>query len=96
MAQREFQSVRDLIPQTLANLAKRGGPVALGPLWTQVAGEAVSRHVRLVGLEGDTLILAAATAQWKREVRALEAALLTRLAAAVGAGVIRRLSVDVP
>lgn len=60
--------------------------------WTAAVGAAVDR-VTSVRLEGDVLLVDAATPQWSREVRRSIGVILPRLQALLGKDTIRKLEV---
>jgi predicted nucleic acid-binding Zn ribbon protein len=93
---KDFRRAQDLLRGGLARLARDGGAVALGPLWEEIAGEQIAKHVRAIALEGDALILEADNPRWRSEMAVHQAALLARLAEALGPSAPSRLSVRVP
>jgi predicted nucleic acid-binding Zn ribbon protein len=93
MSPKDFQPVEALLSPMLARLARGGGAVALGPVWSQVAGPQISRQVRPVAFEDGALVLEAATPRWQAEVSLLAAELLQKLNAALGGERVERLLV---
>ena len=96
----------DRDPQPLGKLAARlaaargwtdqlaGGQVFAK--WGQLVGEDVAQHAKPITLrEGELLVQAESTA-WATQLRLLQRALLSRIAAAVGPGVVKRLKVQGP
>ena len=73
----------------------RDGPLSQGKIafaWSAVVGPAVQRATA-VHLEGDILIVDAASAQWGREVARSSPMILRRLQALLGADAVREISV---
>jgi hypothetical protein len=56
----------------------------LKALWPAIAGEAVSNHTEVVGIQGDVMRVRADTASWLKTVRDLKGALIMRLQRAAG------------
>ena len=51
----------------------------LQPLWREAVGETIARSCRPVSLEGRTLVIAAATDQWARELERKAPEIVARL-----------------
>lgn len=56
----------------------------LRSLWPEIAGEAVSNHTEVVGIQGDVMRVRADTASWLKTVRDLKGTLVLRLQRAAG------------
>ena len=94
MAQRSFTALRDLFPSLSAQLTRDSASAALAPAWREAVGEGIAQHTRLLGLEGTTLVVWAATPRWRGELATLEPQLLARLARSLGAGRVLRIRVQ--
>ena len=57
----------------------------LKSLWPAIAGEAVSNHTEVVGIQGDVMRVRADTASWLKTVRDLKGTLVLRLQRSAGA-----------
>lgn len=93
MARSEFKSLDSLLPRVLAKLAGesgRGRPLA--PVWAVVAGPHIARHSTPHLLEGTTLVLTVASAEWAQALAREEASLCERLNERLGAGAVTALS----
>jgi len=86
-------SLRRLLEGVLANLDLRGQfREHLAVLaWPGVAGKVVASHAQAEGVRGGVLIVATDTPAWAQELQMRRRALLDRLAAEVGPGVIREI-----
>ena len=92
-----FYAVRPLtsaLPGALSELLK-DAPLSPGKVsfaWRAAVGPALERETS-VRLEGGTLIVDAASAQWAREVRRSSTMIVKRLQTLLGAGVVTVISV---
>jgi predicted nucleic acid-binding Zn ribbon protein len=90
-AKRGEASLRRLLEGVLANLNLRGQfREHLAVLaWPGVAGKVVAAHAQAEGVRDGVLMVATDTPAWAQELQMRRRALLERVAAEVGAGVIR-------
>lgn len=96
MAHHDPQRMSALLPELLGKVAKESGQArGLAVLWRQAVGDRIADAVRPISLRGGTLLLAAATPEWHREVAGRHADLLARVQAAVNAADIRALAFTV-
>jgi len=82
------------LPGALAELLK-DAPLSPGKVsfaWRAAVGAALERETS-VRLEGGTLIVDAASAQWAREVRRSSSIILNRLQSLLGADAVKAISV---
>jgi hypothetical protein len=89
-----MQSIAEGIPGALAELL-RGTPMSPGKTefaWGVAVGPALKR-VTAIQLEGDLLLVDAATPQWAGEISRSRDVILSRLQALLGPATVRRLSV---
>ena len=79
------------------NLGGQGGPALVDLLgrWPAVVGEQLAAHCRPVSLRSGALVIAVDEPAWGAQLGWLEADLLRRLAEALGAGVVTRITVRV-
>jgi hypothetical protein len=92
-AKRGEASLRRLLEGVLANLNLRGQfREHLAVLaWPGVAGKVVAAHAQAEGVRDGVLMVATDTPAWAQELQMRRRALLERLAAEVGPGVIREI-----
>lgn len=64
--------------------------------WTQVVGEDVASHAEPTGLRDGVLGISAESTAWATQLRLLQAQILAKIAAAVGAGVVTSLRITGP
>lgn len=64
--------------------------------WPQLAGTEIAEHCTPVSLRDGELVLQAESTAWATQLRQLQRQLLAKLAAAVGDGVVRRITVVGP
>ena len=87
--------------ESLEHWARRLGAPGAGALatvfarWPELAGPGVAAHARPVSLREGTLVVAVDEPGWATQLRYLSAALLERLAEALGEGSVARLEVRV-
>ncbi|HEX3650958.1 MAG TPA: DciA family protein [Pseudonocardiaceae bacterium] len=96
----------DRDPQPLGRLAARmavdrgwAGRLAGGQVfgkWAGLVGADVAEHTRPVRLAGGELTVQADSTAWATQLRLLQRPLLAKIAAEVGAGVVKRLRVQGP
>ena len=82
------------LPGALSELLK-DAPLSPGKVsfaWRAAVGPALERETS-VRLEGGTLIVDAASAQWAREVRRSSSIILNRLQSLLGVGTVKTISV---
>lgn len=61
--------------------------------WAALVGEEVAEHAQPEALKDGELIVRAASTAWATQLRLLQGQLLTKIAAGVGTGVVKRLKV---
>ncbi|WP_344872324.1 DUF721 domain-containing protein [Allokutzneria multivorans] len=98
--------VDDRDPQPLGRLAARimadrgwQGQLAGGHVfsrWAALVGDEVAEHAKPVALQDGELTVQASSTAWATQLRLLQRQLLTKIAAGVGKGVVRRLKVQGP
>jgi predicted nucleic acid-binding Zn ribbon protein len=85
-------------------LAKVGEELGLAPgdvhgtldaRWSEVMGNDVAAHARLVSVRGGTLTVTVDDPVWATQLRYLEPAIVTRATALLGPGVVARVKVRV-
>jgi predicted nucleic acid-binding Zn ribbon protein len=87
MARSEPKSLESLLPRVLARLAGESGRGnALAPVWSAVVGAHIARHSSPQVLEGTTLVVSVASAEWARTLEAEAPAVCERLNARLGPG----------
>lgn len=64
--------------------------------WSELVGPDVAEHSTPVSLRDGELVVAATSTAWATQLRTLQRQLLTRIAAGVGAGVVKRITVQGP
>jgi hypothetical protein len=79
----ELEPLGGALGEALGQLAQRGAPQALSPIWLQVAGAVAAGASRPSGFARGTLAIEVDTAHWLRELQHQEAALRARLARAL-------------
>jgi predicted nucleic acid-binding Zn ribbon protein len=88
---RELQSVKDLLPSVLAQVAKDSGRAKqLKPIWDEVVGPSIARSAVPFTLEGTHLVVSCATARWQHELSRRESELRERLEKKLGKGTVTR------
>jgi predicted nucleic acid-binding Zn ribbon protein len=73
-------------------------PGVIGPLsarWSEVVGAAVAQHAHIRSLRRGVLTIAVDAAPWATELRYLDDELRSRIAAIIGANVVRQIRVVV-
>jgi predicted nucleic acid-binding Zn ribbon protein len=76
-------------------LADPGVVGVLSARWSEVVGPAIAPNARLRALRGSTLTIAVETGAWATQLRYLEDALLARIDAMIGTGVVEHVRVIV-
>lgn len=64
--------------------------------WAALVGEEVAEHAQPVALKDGELTVRASSTAWATQLRMLQGQLLAKLAAGVGAGVVKRLRIQGP
>ncbi|WP_243769593.1 DciA family protein [Amycolatopsis acidicola] len=64
--------------------------------WAQLVGEEVAEHAQPVSLKDGELTVRASSTAWATQLRLLQGQLLTKIAAAVGHGVVKRMRIHGP
>jgi predicted nucleic acid-binding Zn ribbon protein len=86
MARRDPQTLEHLLPRVLARLAGQSGKGrALSPVWSAAVGPHIAKHTRPHTLEGGTLVVLVANAEWAHTLSRQEASLREQLNARLGA-----------
>lgn len=93
-------------PQTLGRLASRlavdrgwNTRLANGQVfgnWARLVGEEVAEHAQPVALKDGELTVRASSTAWATQLRLLQGQLLTKIAAGVGHGVVKRMRIQGP
>jgi predicted nucleic acid-binding Zn ribbon protein len=87
MARRDPQTLDQLLPRVLARLAEQSGKGrALVPVWNATVGPHISKHSRPHSLEGGTLVVTVASAEWAHTLSRQEDSLREQLNARLGPG----------
>jgi predicted nucleic acid-binding Zn ribbon protein len=93
MDRREPKSLESLLPRVLGRLAQESGKAhALGPVWAHAVGPQISKHTSPYTLEGHTLVVTVASAEWAQTLQREEAALCERLNERLGPGAVTALT----
>ncbi len=93
MARNEPKSLESLLPRVLARLAEESGKGhSLAPVWAAAVGPQIAKHTSPYTLQGGTLVVTVASAEWARTLSLEEASLCERLNARLGAGTVKALS----
>ncbi|MBJ6762340.1 DUF721 domain-containing protein [Myxococcaceae bacterium JPH2] len=93
MASSEPKSIESLLPRVLARLAGESGRARpLTPVWTAAAGPHIARHCTPHVLEGTTLVLTVASAEWAQALTREAASLCERLNERLGEGTVTALA----
>ncbi|MGH3433543.1 MAG: DUF721 domain-containing protein, partial [Thermocrispum sp.] len=64
--------------------------------WAQLVGSEVAEHAHPVSLKDGELTVQAASTAWATQLRLLQGQLITKIAAGVGAGVVKRIRINGP
>lgn len=64
--------------------------------WTELVGEEVAEHAQPVALREGELTVRASSTAWATQLRLLQSKLLTKIAAGVGHGVVKRMRIQGP
>ncbi|HZH15379.1 MAG TPA: DUF721 domain-containing protein [Archangium sp.] len=92
MARRDPQTLDQLLPRVLARLAEQSGKGrSLVPVWNASVGAHIAKHTRPHTLEGGTLVVTVASAEWAHTLSRQEASLLEQLNTRLGAGAVTAL-----
>lgn len=92
MARRDPQTLHQLLPRVLARLAEQSGKgQALVPVWNATVGPHISKHARPHTLEGGTLVISVASAEWAHTLSRQQASLLEQLNIRLGTGAVSAL-----
>ena len=87
MARRDPQTLDQLLPRVLARLAEQSGKGrALAPVWNATVGPHIARHSRPHSLEGGTLVVTVASAEWAHTLSRQQSSLLEQLNSRLGTG----------
>lgn len=93
MAREQPKSLESLLPRVLARLAEESGKGhALAPVWTAAVGPQIAKHTSPYSLQGGTLVVTVASAEWARTLSLEQGALCERLNARLGPGAVKTLS----
>lgn len=89
-------TLQAMLGQVLGNIAsKTGSGAPLSPIWQSVVGPLTARHARAISLHNGELFVKVDAAGWKDELMRHHTELVSKLATALGDGVIRRLRIEV-
>jgi predicted nucleic acid-binding Zn ribbon protein len=89
---RDPQTLDQLLPRVLARLAEQSGKGrALAPVWNATVGPHISKQSRPHSLEGGTLVVTVASAEWAHTLSRQEASLREQLNTRLGAGAVSAL-----
>lgn len=92
VARRDFDSVKDLLPQVLGRLARESGRAGhLAAVWEDAVGAHIAQNARPLTVEGDVLVLTVTSARWAHELQARAPELCERLTGKLGDGIVKRL-----
>ena len=87
MDRRDPQTLQQLLPRVLARLAERSGKARpLVPVWNATVGPHISQHTRPYTLEGGTLVVTVASAEWAHTLSRQEHTLREQLNTRLGPG----------
>jgi predicted nucleic acid-binding Zn ribbon protein len=93
MARHEPKSLESLLPRVLARLAEESGKGrALEPVWAAAVGAQIAKHTSPYTLQGGTLVVTVASAEWAKTLSLEQASLCARLNARLGEGTVKALS----
>jgi predicted nucleic acid-binding Zn ribbon protein len=93
VAQREFASLRQLLPSVLARVARDSGSARpLRPIWEEAVGGTIARNAWPVSLKDGVLTVGVSSEAWARALAQREAELVGRLSERLGGGVVCRLA----
>jgi predicted nucleic acid-binding Zn ribbon protein len=92
MARSAPQTLQHLLPRVLARLAEQSGKGdPLTPVWNAAVGPHISKHTRPYTLEGGTLVVTVASAEWAHTLSRQEAVLREQLNDRLGPGTVSTL-----
>lgn len=83
----------------LANQRRWNSQLAHGQVfgeWARVVGEEVAEHAQPVALKDGELTVRASSTAWATQLRLLQGQLITKITAAVGPGVVKRIRIQGP
>lgn len=87
MERRDPKSLDALLPRVLARLAQESGKArTLAPVWAEVVGPYIAKHTSPYTLQGGTLVVTVASAEWAHTLSKEEAVLRERLNERLGEG----------
>lgn len=93
MARNEPKSLQALMPRLLARLSEESGKgQPLTPVWAAAVGPQIAKHTSPYTLQGGTLVVTVASAEWARTLELEQASVVERLNARLGAGTVTALS----
>ncbi len=93
MARQEPKSLESLLPRLLARLAEESGKGrALEPVWAAAVGAQIAKHTSPYTLQGGTLMITVASAEWAKTLSLEERSLVERLNLRLGEGTVKALS----
>ena len=95
MPDRDFVSLRSLLPDVLARLSGSGSAGALHSLWREVIGGPIAQNSRPRSLSEGVLKVDVASVAWRATLQAEEPALRARLNEALRSMSIERLEFEV-
>jgi predicted nucleic acid-binding Zn ribbon protein len=92
MARSDPQTLQQLLPRVLARLAEQSGKGrSLVPVWNATVGPHISKHTRPHTLEGGTLVVTVASAEWAHTLSRQESSLREQLNTHLGPGTVSAL-----
>lgn len=83
----------------LANQRRWNAQLANGQVfgeWARVVGEEVAEHAQPMALKDGELTVRATSTAWATQLRLLQGQLITKITAAVGPGVVKRIRIQGP
>jgi len=91
-----MEEIAKILPRVLKQQVRGENPPVLellGPLWPQVAGQALAEQARPAAFHGGTLTLMALSAPWATELRGLREEVRSAVNRALGRSVVKRIRV---
>ena len=95
MLERDFRSLRSLLPDALARLAAGGGEAALQSLWRGVIGGTIAQNTRARSFSHGVLRIEVSSPAWRATLESEEAALRARLNAVLRTTSVERLEFEI-
>ena len=92
---RDFRSLRSLLPDSLAQLGAEGGGAALRSLWHGVIGGTIAQNTRARSFSSGVLTIEVSSPAWRATLEGEEPVLRARLNAALRTPSIERLAFEV-